>query len=83
MDATDTQALVQNRGNCEDFDDGHAYLQEDFSVQCTTDTYVSPEHERALQWNDPDLGIDWGIDAPLLSPKDAVAGSFADFESPF
>jgi dTDP-4-dehydrorhamnose 3,5-epimerase len=33
--------------------------------------------------DDPDLGIDWGVENPLLSPKDAAAGLFADFDSPF
>jgi dTDP-4-dehydrorhamnose 3,5-epimerase len=39
----------------------------------TTDFY-SPEHERALIWNDPTLGIRWPGDiSPVLSQKDAVA----------
>lgn len=39
----------------------------------TTDFY-SPEHERALIWNDPTLGIRWPSDTPpVLSQKDAVA----------
>ena len=52
-----------------------------FSYKCT-DIY-SPEHERALRWNDPDLQIDWGVEDPLLSPKDAEAPFFRDFETPF
>ena len=52
-----------------------------FCYKCTE--VYSPEHERALRWNDPDLAIDWGTDAPLLSSKDAEAGAFADFETPF
>lgn len=31
----------------------------------------TPEKERGIRWNDPLLGIDWGIDDPILSPKDA------------
>ena len=52
-----------------------------FCYKCT-DIY-SPEHERALRWNDPDLAIDWGTSSPLLSTKDEVAPLFADFKSPF
>ncbi len=35
--------------------------------------YYSPEHERGIAWNDPDLGIVWPVcpDKALLSPKDA------------
>jgi dTDP-4-dehydrorhamnose 3,5-epimerase len=30
-----------------------------------------PQHELALAWNDPDIGIRWPLDNPQLSPKDA------------
>ena len=44
----------------------------------------APETEGALRWDDPDIGIDWGLEgAPVLSDKDAVAGLLKDFESPF
>ena len=47
----------------------------------TTD-YYSPEHERSLLWNDPNVGIDWPLyllDAlPLLAAKDANAPLLQD-----
>lgn len=49
-----------------------------------SDVYA-PDCDAALQWDDPDLGIDWGVtraDA-MLSPKDAAAPSFATLNSPF
>lgn len=47
--------------------------------------YYAPETEGALRFDDPDIGIDWGLDgfAPILSEKDAAAGFLADFDSPF
>lgn len=34
--------------------------------------YWYPEFERCVQWNDPDIGIDWPIEfAPTLADKDA------------
>ncbi len=30
-------------------------------------------HERSVAWNDPDLAIDWGIERPILSDRDATA----------
>ena len=40
-----------------------------FAYKCTR-AYHSAS-ERTILWNDPDLGIDWGITDPLLSAKDA------------
>lgn len=47
--------------------------------------YYAPECDGAVRFDDPDLGIDWGI-APgtaVLSDKDAGAQAFAGFQSPF
>ena len=47
----------------------------------TTD-YWAPEHERAILWNDPAVGIQWPAleAAPLLSGKDQAALLLADAE---
>ena len=42
--------------------------------------YYAPEHERALLWNDPDIGIRWPTEAPLLSDKDKAARRFSEAE---
>lgn len=49
-----------------------------------SDVYA-PDCDGAVRFDDPDLGIDWGIaaDQAVLSPKDAAAPRFADFRSPF
>lgn len=44
----------------------------------TTD-YYSPEHERCIAWNDPEIGIEWPLTAePLLSGKDRAGTRLAD-----
>ncbi len=45
----------------------------DFQYKCTE--YYHPEDEGSLLWNDPDLAITWPIRQPLLSAKDANAGT--------
>lgn len=41
----------------------------DFEYKCTD--YYHPESEKCLVWNDPEIGINWGLNHPILSPKDA------------
>jgi dTDP-4-dehydrorhamnose 3,5-epimerase len=35
--------------------------------------------ESGIRWDDPAVGIAWPVDAPRLSPKDAAAGTLADW----
>ena len=43
--------------------------------------YYAPEHERTILWNDPAIGIDWGLDAePLLSGRDRAGVTLAHAE---
>ena len=49
--------------------------------KCTD--YYAPDCDGAVAWDDPDLGIDWGVDAPVLSDKDAKAPRLAEVTSPF
>ena len=37
----------------------------------------SAEHDRGVAWDDPELNIDWGTDAPILSDKDTSQPSLA------
>lgn len=50
---------------------GFVALEDDtlFAYKCTN--VYSKEHDRGVRWNDPALGIDWGVDNPMVSPKDA------------
>ena len=47
--------------------------------------YYAQETEGAIAWDDPQVGIDWGLGdmTPVLSDKDANAPSLADLNSPF
>ncbi len=64
---------------------GFLTLEPDTEIAYKVDNYYSKECDGAVRWNDPALGIDWGIpaDAAILSAKDADAQLFADFQTPF
>lgn len=59
------------------FAHGFSVLSEEVVFQYKCDNYYHPESEGALAWNDPDLGIDWGI------PEDKVILSVKDAKNPF
>ena len=65
-----------------DFAHGFCVLSNEAEIfyKCT-DLY-SPEHERCIRWDDPDLAIEWPINDPILSEKDANASFLKDAELP-
>lgn len=67
----------------EGFAHGFVALEEDtlFEYMCTS--FYAPQSEQSLRWDDPLLGIDWGVGAPRVSLKDQGAPGFEHFESPF
>lgn len=64
---------------------GFVTLVPDTHVIYKVDNFYNAEADGAVIWNDPDLGIDWGVcgDAAALSAKDAAAADFAGWTSPF
>ena len=42
-----------------------------FAYKCTD--YYSPSTDGSVRWDDPGIGIDWPVDTPQLSEKDAAA----------
>ena len=41
------------------------------------------ESEGAIRWNDPTIGVEWGIEEPIVSEKDGIAPLFDDEAFPY
>lgn len=64
---------------------GHGFLtiSNDVEVQYKVDEYYSKENDRSIKFDDPDIGIDWGIENPILSEKDKQAPLLKDSDVNF
>ena len=62
---------------------GFATLEPDTEIVYKCTAFYAPESDGAVRFDS--LGIDWGTDlsGAVLSPKDAAAPAFADWQSPF
>ncbi len=65
----------------------HGFVTRDPNTEivykCTA--HYAPETDGTVRWDDPDIGIDWGLSPTkaILSAKDGNALAFRDFSSPF
>lgn len=69
----------------EGFLHGFVTREPDSEVLYKCTGFYAPECDGAVRFDDPEIAIDWGLgpDRAVLSDKDAAAGTFRDFESPF
>ena len=58
-----------------DFAHGFCVMSEEAEVFYKCTDFYSPENERCIRWDDPELGIEWPIKYPTLSDKDKKAPS--------
>ncbi len=64
------------------FAHGFVAMTEPLGFAYKVTDYYSAAGERTILWNDPELGIDWGLptEDAILSPKDAAGTRFAEAE---
>jgi len=55
------------------FAHGFLTLTDDVEVQYKVDEYYAPEYDRSIRFDDPEIGVEWGIEDPILSEKDLSA----------
>ena len=60
----------------EGFAHGFLTLEEDIEVTYLVSEFYAPGKEKGIRWDDPLFKIDWPIDSPILSEKDAKHSDF-------
>ncbi len=67
------------------FAHGFSVLSETAVFQYKCDDYYAPQSEGAVLWNDPEIGVDWGIpdEDVILSAKDSLSPLLKDLDKIF
>ena len=52
------------------FGHGFVTLTDHVEFLYKEDNYYAPEADGGIRWNDPEIGVDWGVTDPILSDKD-------------
>ncbi len=63
----------------EGFAHGFCVLSDAAEVLYKTSYAYSPQHEKGILWNDPQIGVSWPVQEPLLSDRDRQAQTLADY----
>lgn len=66
LSAENKKQLLIPRG----FGHGFVTLTDDVEFLYKADNYYAPEADAGIRWNDPDIGVEWGLETPILSEKD-------------
>ena len=60
------------------FAHGYCVLSTEADIEYKCTDYYCPDDEITIAWNDPDIGIEWPLENPIVSSKDAKAQTFKD-----
>ena len=74
LSAENKRQLMIPRG----FGHGFVTLTDHVEFLYKADNYYAPEADGGVRWNDPELGIDWGVTDPVLSEKDTKSPFLKD-----
>ena len=65
------------------FGHGFVTLTDDVEFLYKADNYYAPEADGGIRWNDPEIGVEWGVENPILSAKDEKNPLLKDAEPVF
>jgi dTDP-4-dehydrorhamnose 3,5-epimerase len=60
------------------FGHGFAVLSEEADFTYLVSSYYDPATEAGIRWDDPEIGIEWPVEEPLLSGRDKSAPTLAE-----
>ena len=66
LSAENKKQLLIPRG----FGHGFVTLTDDVEFLYKADNYYEPKADAGIRWNDPEIGVEWGVENPILSEKD-------------
>lgn len=62
---------------------GFVALTDDVELSYKADDFYSPENDRSIRFDDPSIGVKWGVENPVLSEKDRNAPLLKDSDVKF
>ncbi len=62
---------------------GFVTLTDNVEVMYKVDEFYSPSDDRSIRFDDPTLGVEWGVENPILSQKDMNAPLLKDSDVAF
>lgn len=65
------------------FAHGFCTLTKNVNLLYKVDEYYSPDHDRGIAWDDPDLAINWPVSNPILSGKDSKQPTLHEADNDF
>lgn len=65
------------------FGHGFVTLTDDVEFLYKADNYYNKESDRSIRFDDPDIGVEWGITDPIISDKDRNAPLLRDSDCSF
>lgn len=65
------------------FAHGYLTLTDNVEFEYKVDEYYNKDSDRSIRFNDPEIGVDWGITDPILSDKDKNAPLLKDSDINF
>lgn len=79
LSAENKRQLLIPRG----FGHGFVTLTDDVEFLYKADNYYDPSNDRSILWCDEEIGVNWGVENPIISEKDSKAPKLCDSDVDF